>query len=129
MAIETEAIPLPEPAIEPAVVIAPPPPKPLPVTAAERVASVDVLRGVALLGILAINISIFAWPEAASADPYRGAGFTGMDRAVWVFNHLFFEYKMMTLFSMLFGAGLVLMGERADARGASLAWTYYRRIF
>jgi uncharacterized protein len=129
MSIDAGAIQLPESAIQPAVDTAPLPPKPLPVTAGERVASVDVLRGVALLGILAINIGIFAWPEAACADPLRGAGFTGMDRAVWVFNHLFFEYKMMTLFSMLFGAGLVLMGDRADARGARLAWTYYRRIF
>jgi uncharacterized protein len=129
MSIDAEAIQLPESAIQPAVDISAPRPKPLPVTAAERVASVDVLRGVALLGILAINIVVFAWPEAASADPHRGAGFTGMDRAVWVFNHLFFEYKMMTIFSMLFGAGLVLMGDRADARGAPLAWTYYRRVF
>ena len=44
-----------------------------------------------------------------------------------MFNHLFFEMKMMTLFSMLFGAGLVLMGERADQRGASLRGVYYRR--
>ena len=44
-----------------------------------------------------------------------------------MFNHLFFEMKMMTLFSMLFGAGLVLMDERADHRGASLRGVYYRR--
>jgi uncharacterized protein len=129
MSIEAEAIQLPEVAIQPAVDLAPPPPKPQPVAAGERVASVDVLRGVALLGILTINIIAFAWPEAAYADPPRGAGFTGMDRAVWAFNHLIFDFKMMTIFSMLFGAGLVLMGDRADARGASLAWTYYRRIF
>ena len=44
-----------------------------------------------------------------------------------MFNYLFFEMKMMTLFSMLFGAGLVLMGERSDQRGASLRGVYYRR--
>jgi len=128
MSSDVEATPLHESLIEPAVDIAPPKPKPLPVSAGERVASVDVLRGVALLGILAMNIIAFAWPMAAYGDPLRGAGFTGTDRVVWVFNHLIFDGKMMTIFSMLFGAGLVLMGDRADARGASLAWTYYRRV-
>ena len=102
-------------------------PRPEPVAANERVAAVDVLRGFALLGILAMNIIAFAWPETAYNTPIRGGGFSGLDRGIWVFNHLFFDMKMMTLFSMLFGAGLVLMGERADQRGASLRSVYYRR--
>jgi uncharacterized protein len=106
----------------------PPKPKAEPVAAPERVASVDVLRGVALLGILAMNIIFFAWPGPAYENPLRGGGFTGLNRVLWIFNHLFFDMKMMTLFSMLFGGGLVLMGERADARGARLGWVYYRRV-
>ena len=102
-------------------------PRPEPVAANERIAAVDVLRGFALLGILAMNIVAFAWPGAAYDNPTRGGGFSGLDRVIWVFNHLFFEMKMMTLFSMLFGAGLVLMGERSDQRGASLRGVYYRR--
>ena len=99
-----------------------------PVSAAERFASVDTLRGFALLGILAMNIVAFAWPGPAYGNPLRGGGFEGTDRAVWFFNHLVFEAKMMTIFSMLFGAGLVLMNDRARARGASLRGVYYRRI-
>ena len=99
-----------------------------PVSALERLTSVDVLRGFALLGILAMNIVGFAWPGPAYGDPLRGAGFAGTDRAVWFFNHLVFEAKMMTIFSMLFGAGLVLMNERAGSRGASLRGVYYRRV-
>jgi uncharacterized protein len=99
-----------------------------PVSAAERLTSVDVLRGFAVLGILAMNIVAFAWPGPAYDNPLRGGGFEGMDRAVWIFNHLVFEAKMMTIFSMLFGAGLVLMNDRADARGASLRGVYYRRV-
>ncbi len=102
-------------------------PRPEPVAANERVAAVDVLRGFALLGILAMNIVGFAWPMQAYGNPTLGGGFGGLDRVIWVFNHLFFEMKMMTLFSMLFGAGLVLMGERSDQRGASLRGVYYRR--
>lgn len=102
-------------------------PRPEPVAANERVAAVDVLRGFALLGILAMNIVGFAWPDEAYGNPTRGGGFGGLDRVIWIFNHLFFEMKMMTLFSMLFGAGLVLMGERSDQKGASLRGVYYRR--
>jgi uncharacterized protein len=119
------------PVVEPdgqVVTAAPRPPKPEPVKAAERVASVDVLRGVALLGILAMNIVFFGLPAAAYDNPTRGGGETGINLAVWAFNHMVFDGKMMTIFSMLFGAGLVLMGERADARGARLGWFYYRRV-
>jgi len=99
-----------------------------PVSALERLTSVDVLRGFALLGILAMNIVAFAWPGQAYGNPMRGGGFEGSDRVVWFFNHLVFEAKMMTIFSMLFGAGLVLMNERTGSRGAALRGVYYRRV-
>ena len=79
-----------------------------------------MLRGFALLGILAMNIVAFGFPGVAYGNPMRGGGFEGFDRVVWYFNHLFFEMKMMTIFSMLFGAGLVLMDQRAEARGARI---------
>jgi uncharacterized protein len=100
----------------------------LPVSSAERYFAVDVLRGFALLGILAMNIVSFGWPWPAYTNPMRGGGFTGLDRGVWFFNHLVFEEKMMTIFSMLFGAGLVLMDGRAEARGAKIGRVYYRRV-
>jgi len=99
-----------------------------PVTAAERFFAVDVLRGFALLGILAMNIVGFGWPESAYEDPFRGGGFEGLDRGVWFGNHLFFEVKMMTIFSMLFGAGLVLMDQRALKHAAKIRGVYYRRV-
>jgi uncharacterized protein len=105
------------------------PPRVAPVSEAERLFAVDALRGFALLGILAMNIVGFAWPEPAYNNPLRSGGFEGLDRAIWFFNHLVFEGKMMTIFSMLFGAGLVLMDHRAAARGARVGWVYYRRIF
>jgi uncharacterized protein len=104
------------------------PPRVAPVSEAERLFAIDALRGFALLGILAMNIVGFAWPWPAYGNPLRGGGFEGLDRVVWVFNHLVFEGKMMTIFSMLFGAGLVLMDHRAAARGARVGRVYYRRI-
>jgi uncharacterized protein len=99
-----------------------------PVAEGERVASVDVIRGVALLGILTMNIVAFSWPEAVYDIPVRDPDAGPLDIALWAFNHLVFETKMMTLFSMLFGAGLVLMAERAEGRGARWRGVYYRRV-
>jgi uncharacterized protein len=103
----------------------------LPVADNARLSSVDTLRGVAVLGILAMNIVAFALPFAAYIDPmlpalerYQGP-FEGANRLTWIISYLLFDQKMMSIFSMLFGAGLVLMGARNDA---PLAGRYYRRI-
>jgi uncharacterized protein len=103
-------------------------PKALPIDAGERVASVDVIRGLAVLGILAMNIVHFGWPESVYSIPVKDPDAGRLDMALWAFNHLIFDTKMMTLFSMLFGAGLVLMSDRADARGARMRGVYYRRV-
>ncbi|WZP00802.1 DUF418 domain-containing protein [Isosphaeraceae bacterium EP7] len=105
-----------------------PPPPAEPVAPAGRLASVDVLRGVALLGILAMNIVDFAWPNRVYSNPYAAPGAGPVDVGFWMFNHFVFDTKMMTLFSMLFGAGLVLMTDRAEGRGARLGRVYYRRV-
>jgi uncharacterized protein len=99
------------------------------VEASERVASVDVIRGVALLGILAMNIVHFAWGDTVYGIPIVALGADDTDTALWAFNHVVFDTKMMTLFSMLFGAGLVLMSKRAEERGAKIRGVYYRRVF
>ncbi len=99
-----------------------------PVEETERLASVDVIRGVALLGILAMNINGFGWPDPVYSTPTGDPDAGTLDVALWAFNHLVFDTKMMTLFSMLFGAGLVLMGDRAEARGATFRGVYYRRV-
>lgn len=98
-----------------------------PVTAGERYEAVDVLRGFAVLGILAMNIYAFAMPFAAYTNPLLHGG-SGVHIGTWVFTHLVFDQKFMTIFAMLFGAGLILMHERAEARGGSVFWVYCRRM-
>jgi uncharacterized protein len=105
-----------------------PSPRAEPVAPEARIASMDALRGMALLGILAMNIEIFAWPDAGYENPRYSGGTGFANVASWAFSEVVFSGKMMSLFSMLFGAGLVLMTERTDARGASLRGVYYRRI-
>lgn len=141
MSIDETTVSAPSRAAAPALETAPPPmtpeetaikpasPEARAVEATERVASVDVIRGVALLGILAMNIVSFAWPDAVYSIPVLALDAGPADTALWAFNHVVFDTKMMSLFSMLFGAGLVLMSERAEERGAKIRDVYYRRVF
>jgi uncharacterized protein len=98
-----------------------------PVTAAERITAIDTLRGVAVLGILVMNIYAFAMPFAAYTNPLIMGGAEWYNLATWFFTHLLFDQKFMTIFSMLFGAGVVLMAGRAEARGGGFAGIFYRR--
>src|SRR5882762_9186764 len=85
-------------------------------TARERVVGIDVLRGFALLGILVLNINDFSGPEATHDTPFFEA-FSGahgsLNLLTFYIKWLFFEAKMRGLFSMLFGAGVILLTSRA----------------
>lgn len=98
-----------------------------PVSTSERSHVMDALRGFAVLGILAMNIGGFAFRGADFFNPTIG-GFEGADRAVWLYCRFIFDMKMQSLFSMLFGAGVVVLGARATATGRSLTPLFLRRI-
>jgi uncharacterized protein len=85
---------------------------------------------VAVLGILMMNITSFALPMAAYVNPAVAGGDSELNLVVWYVNHLLFHGKMRATFSMLFGAGFILLTERAEKRGgtAQSADIYYRRI-
>ena len=104
-----------------------PDPRATPVGESERVASIDVLRGVAVLGILVMNVRDFGMPLAAFDNPAFPDGFRWSNFAAWVAGNLFFEDKMIAIFSMLFGAGILIFADRAAARGAPVAALSYRR--
>jgi uncharacterized protein len=101
----------------------------IPVRAEERISSVDVLRGFSLLGILLMNIVSFGLPFAAYTDPSAYGGADGANLAFWQTNQVLFEGKMRAIFSMLFGASVIILTSRAEQRGAGieLADIYYRR--
>jgi len=98
-----------------------------PVSRDARIDSIDVLRGFALLGILVMNIQLFAMPEAAYYNPTAYGDLEGANLYVWLGGRLLADQKFMTIFSMLFGAGIVLMTSRADARGET-RHVHYRRM-
>jgi uncharacterized protein len=100
-----------------------------PVEAANRVLAVDVLRGIAVCGILIMNIYAYAYPEVGYINPLAIGGATGANLWTWVFTHVFVEGKFVSIFSMLFGAGLVLQSDRVGPRVASFRSLYFRRLF
>ena len=100
---------------------------PGPAQQSERIVPIDVLRGVALLGILVMNIQSFSMISAAYGNPTAYGDLTGINFAVWLAGRLLADQKFMTIFAMLFGAGIVLMTERQVRAGARPAGIYYRR--
>ncbi|MPZ20601.1 MAG: DUF418 domain-containing protein [Luteitalea sp.] len=99
-----------------------------PISAPDRQLPLDALRGFALLGILMMNIRMFSMPFAAYFNPTAYGSLDGLNYWVWFVGHVFFDQKFMTIFSMLFGAGIVLMTGRAEARGDGPAMRHYRRM-
>ncbi|MFZ5746989.1 MAG: DUF418 domain-containing protein [Pseudomonadota bacterium] len=95
---------------------------------AERIAALDLVRGVAVLGILLLNIVSFALPTAAYANPRAWGGWHGADLAVYLVNFVLFDGKMRGLFSFLFGASMLLVIERAEARDADPAQVHIARM-
>jgi uncharacterized protein len=106
--------------------LAGPPRAVAPVKRAERISSLDVLRGFALLGILMLNIDDFAGPEffhdipIGLPKPAFTVPHTHLHLVILFLKWIFFEGKMRALFSMLFGAGVILLISRAEKRGAGI---------
>ena len=100
--------------------------EPQPVARTERITALDALRGFALLGILLMNITAMGMYGGAYDDPTVTGGSTGANLWVWTVMHVLAEGKMRCLFSLVFGASVILlMGRMQDRLDA--ADIYYRR--
>lgn len=106
------------------------PGQPGPVTRAERIDALDTTRGVAVLGILLMNIWSFAGPQAIYDYPVAAADWGGAPLQTWAVMHTLFEGSQRALFSLLFGAGMLLMVNRLDEQGipGGSGRIYYRRL-
>jgi len=103
--------------------------RPGPVAAPDRLETLDVLRGFALLGILAMNIRAMAAPFSAYMYPSALFDYTGASRAAYIFTSTVFDLKMMGLFSMLFGAGVLLYSAKPSESGRPPRGLWFRRMF
>lgn len=96
--------------------------------AAGRIGTLDLIRGVAVLGILAINIAGFAGPGIETVSPNALGQGSAADQWTFAASFLLFEGKMRALFTLLFGASMVLFLERSEAGGRPGALLQLRRL-
>ena len=119
------ALPLPCPSRPAAIAI--PTLLPGPIEDLERIESLDALRGVAVCGILFVNIQFFAFPFfETTSNEWDDLSF--LDAAARLFVSIFFELKFITLFSLMFGAGLAVQMARAQRAGRGFVGHYSRRL-
>lgn len=98
------------------------------VTLPSRIIALDAVRGVAVMGILAMNIVAFALPEQAYFNPEALGPASSADLASWFASFVLFDGKMRGLFSLLFGASMLLVIERAEAAGLPSHTIHFRRM-
>lgn len=93
-----------------------------------RIATLDIVRGIAVMGILAMNIVAFAMPFAAYMNPAAYGGDSGINLGSWLVSFILVDGKMRGLFSILFGASTLLVIDRAARAGASGGAVHFRRM-
>jgi uncharacterized protein len=84
---------------------------------ASRIASLDALRGVGILGILPVHMQSFAMVVAARLNPAVGGDLDGANGWIWLATAVLADGKFLTIFAMLFGAGLLLLSARGEGAG------------
>lgn len=97
-------------------------------TESDRHISIDAVRGFAVLGILLMNIVGMGLPAMAYITPTYYGGHEGPNLWAWAVNYVLADGKMRALFTMLFGASLMLIAERAEGQRPGPAAVHYRRV-
>ncbi|MBV7265837.1 DUF418 domain-containing protein [Erythrobacter ani] len=88
----------------------------VPTPSTHRVIELDALRGLAVIGIVWMNVYAFALPHQAYHNPVVYGAEHAADRLIWAVSFVFIEDKFRTLFAMMFGAGCLILLEREAAR-------------
>ena len=96
---------------------------------APRIAVLDIMRGIAILGILFMNINDMGASIYASFDDFRHLGWSATDQVAWWLREVLANGTARCLLEMLFGAGMVILTDRAaaKARGWAIMGRYYVR--
>ncbi|WP_417447015.1 DUF418 domain-containing protein [Kangiella sp.] len=84
-----------------------------------RIASLDLMRGVVILMILVININYFSTPSLLRYNPLAFGEFSDVDKWTWFFEYAFVKQRFMTMLAILYGAGIVLFANKYIKQGVS----------
>lgn len=93
-----------------------------------RIRTLDVIRGLGVLGILIVNIQSFALPSAARSAAIAPGDDSIVNRGLWFLIHVLADGKFMAVFSLLFGAGICLISDRIEDIGMNSAPVHFRRM-
>ncbi|MFE1245563.1 DUF418 domain-containing protein [Fictibacillus sp. NPDC058756] len=100
-----------------------------PVGESQRIESLDILRGIAIFGILLVNMKSFSGPDS----PIRALSYEYFNQPYDIWTNVLLEFfvqgNFITMFSFLFGFGMILMSERAKANNRSFLPVFLRRQF
>lgn len=94
------------------------------ITQKERIVSLDIIRGLALFGILFINVA--AYQVIVEGGPMPD--YSGINGIIDTLINIFIEKKFFSIFSFLFGVGFYIFASRAEARGDKPRWRFARRL-
>lgn len=104
-----------------------------PISQSERLDHIDIIRGLAIFGILLVNMAHFSYPDLylylIGPDNFFQTGWNKADQLTRTLLDIFVQMKFITMFSFLFGFGMMIMMERATARGQKFIPLYVRRLF
>lgn len=101
-----------------------------PARSQERIGTLDFVRGIAVMGILFANIAAFGQPFSAAFDPRAFMTPLGQwDRWGWLIQLVLIDGKLRGLFTLLFGAGLILFTDKASAKGAGIGLQVRRLVW
>jgi uncharacterized protein len=95
---------------------------------AARIRTIDAVRGFAVCGILVMNIVAMGMPPYAYVDPYYYGGTSPADLTAWGLAYVFADGKLRALFTILFGASMTLIADRAEGETPGPVATHYRRM-
>lgn len=79
-----------------------------------RIASLDVLRGLGVLGMLAAHIQLFAFPSLARWNPTAYGELEGLNFSIWLVNSILADGKFISIFAMLVGTSIIMQADRSD---------------
>lgn len=94
----------------------------------QRIHSLDFMRGIAVLGILLINMISMGLPMTARSNPTAYGDFSGIHQLSWWFTQLAADQKFLPMFALLFGAGILLFSQRADEQGWPPRRLHFKRM-